>query len=146
MLYREKLAVCSEIHTKHINTVCGPYAWFLGAFAKLSSATISVVMSVRPSIRVSASPYETTRLQLDGFSWNLIFEFNPKICRESSSFIAIRQAALYMNTSAHLWQYPAEFFWEREKFQINILRKPKYTFCFQELPPPHPSTIVPFIR
>ena len=23
MLYREKMAVCSEIHTKHINTVCG---------------------------------------------------------------------------------------------------------------------------
>ena len=23
MLYREVMAVCSEIHTKHINTVCG---------------------------------------------------------------------------------------------------------------------------
>jgi len=23
MLYRELMAVCSEIHTKHINTVCG---------------------------------------------------------------------------------------------------------------------------
>jgi len=23
MLYREIMAVCSEIHTKHINTVCG---------------------------------------------------------------------------------------------------------------------------
>jgi len=23
MLYRETIAVCSEIHTKHINTVCG---------------------------------------------------------------------------------------------------------------------------
>jgi hypothetical protein len=23
MLYREKIAICSEIHTKHINTVCG---------------------------------------------------------------------------------------------------------------------------
>jgi hypothetical protein len=23
MLYREKVAVCSEIHTKHINTLCG---------------------------------------------------------------------------------------------------------------------------
>jgi len=22
MLYREKIAVCSQIHTKHINTVC----------------------------------------------------------------------------------------------------------------------------
>ena len=23
MLYREIMAVCSEIHTKHINTLCG---------------------------------------------------------------------------------------------------------------------------
>jgi len=23
MMYREIIAVCSEIHTKHINTVCG---------------------------------------------------------------------------------------------------------------------------
>ena len=23
MLYREMIAVCSQIHTKHINTVCG---------------------------------------------------------------------------------------------------------------------------
>jgi len=23
MMYREKIAVCSEIHTKHINTLCG---------------------------------------------------------------------------------------------------------------------------
>jgi len=23
MLYREIIAICSEIHTKHINTVCG---------------------------------------------------------------------------------------------------------------------------
>jgi len=24
MLYMEIIAVCSEIHTKHMNTVCGP--------------------------------------------------------------------------------------------------------------------------
>jgi len=23
MLYREKIAVCSQIHTKHVNTLCG---------------------------------------------------------------------------------------------------------------------------
>jgi hypothetical protein len=23
MLYKEEIAVCSEIHTKHINTLCG---------------------------------------------------------------------------------------------------------------------------
>ena len=29
MLYREIMAVCSEIHTKHINTVCGQNVEFL---------------------------------------------------------------------------------------------------------------------
>ena len=29
MLYREIIAVCSEIHTKHINTVCGQNAVLL---------------------------------------------------------------------------------------------------------------------
>jgi len=29
MLYRETIAVCSEIHTKHINTLCGQNVEFL---------------------------------------------------------------------------------------------------------------------
>jgi hypothetical protein len=29
MLYREIIAVCSAIHTKHINTVCGKKAEFV---------------------------------------------------------------------------------------------------------------------
>jgi len=29
MLYREVIAVCSEIHTKHINTLCGQNAEFV---------------------------------------------------------------------------------------------------------------------
>jgi hypothetical protein len=29
MLYREIIAVCSEIHTKHINTLCGQSVEFV---------------------------------------------------------------------------------------------------------------------
>jgi len=29
MLYREIIAVCSEIHTKHINTLCGQNGEFV---------------------------------------------------------------------------------------------------------------------
>jgi hypothetical protein len=29
MLYREIIAVCSEIHTKHINTLCGQNVEFM---------------------------------------------------------------------------------------------------------------------
>jgi hypothetical protein len=40
-------------------------------------------MSVCPSI----CPHGTTRLPLDGISWNLISEYFPKIGREISGFI-----------------------------------------------------------
>jgi len=46
----------------------------------LRKATISFVMPVRPSLRLSA---------LDGFSWYFIFEYFWKQCRENSSFIKI---------------------------------------------------------
>ena len=43
MLYREIMAVCSEIHTKHVNTVCGQERGFvnvkLAGFKVLSRKT-----------------------------------------------------------------------------------------------------------
>jgi hypothetical protein len=44
---------------------------FLGTFGKLRKATISFVMSGRPSV----CPHGTTRLPLDGFWRNLMFDF-----------------------------------------------------------------------
>jgi len=35
MVYRKIIAVCSQIHTKHINTLCGQNVEFYRAFAKL---------------------------------------------------------------------------------------------------------------
>ena len=32
MLFREIIAVCSHIHTKHINTLCGQNVEFIGMF------------------------------------------------------------------------------------------------------------------
>ena len=54
MLYREIIAVCSLIHTKHINTLCGQNVGFLCAFEKLREAIISFVMPVCLSIHLSA--------------------------------------------------------------------------------------------
>ena len=70
---------------KHVGRKqCVDYVSFLGAFPKLRKAFISFFISVRP--------HGTTRLPLDGFSWNLIFEdFFSKICRENSSFVKIGQ-------------------------------------------------------
>ena len=44
------MAVCSQIHTKHINTaVWAERGVVFGAFANLRNATISFVMFVRPT-------------------------------------------------------------------------------------------------
>jgi len=50
---------------------CKNATLFLDTFTKLRKATMSFVMSVRPSVR----PHGTTLLPLDGFPWNLIFEY-----------------------------------------------------------------------
>ena len=64
MLYREIIAVCSQIHAKPKNTLCGQNVGVLGAFAKLRKATINFVRSVAPS----ACPNGTTWLPLYEFS------------------------------------------------------------------------------
>jgi hypothetical protein len=64
---------------------------FLGAFEKLRKITISFVMSVHLpaclSVCPSFLPHGTTRLPLDGFALNLIFDYFWKICRENSRLI-----------------------------------------------------------
>ena len=59
---------------------------FPGAFAKLRRATISFVMSFCLSLRSSVRPHGTTRLPLDSFSLNFIFEYFSKIGRKKWKF------------------------------------------------------------
>ena len=80
MLYREMIAVCSEIHTKHINTLCGLNVELLGTFVKLRKTNFVIIVR----------PHGTTRLALDGFSLNLISAHFSNICRANSSFIKTR--------------------------------------------------------
>jgi hypothetical protein len=42
MLYREIIAVCSQIHTKHINTLCGQNVQLLNV--KLAVYIVSIVL------------------------------------------------------------------------------------------------------
>ena len=39
MLYREIIAVCSQIHTKHINTVCGQNVELLNVIPVVHTVT-----------------------------------------------------------------------------------------------------------
>jgi hypothetical protein len=43
MLYREIIAVCSEIHTKHINTLCGQNVYLNIQSVPLSKHSVSVI-------------------------------------------------------------------------------------------------------
>ena len=66
---------------------------YLGAFAKFRKAFVTVVISVRVSVSfffcAPVRPNKTAWLPLTRFSWNLIFDYFSKICRESSRFIKI---------------------------------------------------------
>jgi hypothetical protein len=80
---------------------------FSGSFAKSRKININFVMSVRP--------HGTTRLPMDAYSRNFVFEDFSKISWQNSSSSKIRQEqrVLYMGTFVHL-QYFAEIFlkWE----------------------------------
>jgi len=46
MLYRETIAVCSQIHTKHINTLCGQNVEFVNVkFTVWANVFFSILIS-----------------------------------------------------------------------------------------------------
>jgi hypothetical protein len=73
---------------------------FVSAFAKFLRATISFVVSVCPSVRLSLRSHCTSLPPLHGFSLNLIFEYFSEIYWENSSLIEIWQYlwVLYIKT------------------------------------------------
>jgi hypothetical protein len=97
---------------------------------------------VRPSTWNDSAP-------LDGFSWNFVFAYFSKICRENSSFIEVWQEyrVLYMKNKKYLWSYLAQFFLEWEMFQTKVVEKIKtHILCSSTTPPPPKKKIVPFMR
>ena len=73
---------CEDTQVAHSHS----QGFFLGAIAKLWKATTKL-----RHVRLYVRPHGTTRLPLDEFSWNLIFEYFSKIYWENSSFIKIWQ-------------------------------------------------------
>ena len=53
MLYREIIAVCSEIHTKHINTLCGQNVEFVSI--KLAVNKVTAELSAVSTFTKTAS-------------------------------------------------------------------------------------------
>ena len=94
----------------------------------MRKTNISFVTSVPLSVR----PHGTTRLPLDGYWWNMMFELFPRLCLEDSSFIEIcyELRVVYINAFSRLWQYRAEFILEWEIFHTKVVEKLKTHFIF----------------
>lgn len=65
------------------------------------------------SVHLSFCPYESVRLPLDGFSWNLILKIFTIICRETSNLIQIGKILVHILVVAE---------WE-------IMRKDVFKLC-----------------
>jgi len=64
MLYSEIIAVCSQIHTKHINTLCGQNVELLGELAKVAKSDYEL-NHVCPSVWLSACMLQLCYLWTD---------------------------------------------------------------------------------
>jgi hypothetical protein len=67
MLYREIIAVCSQIHTKHINTLCGQNVELLNV-----KLVVHIVTGARCGVVVKALRYKPAGRGFDSrwFHWN----------------------------------------------------------------------------
>jgi len=61
MLHREIIAVCSQIHTKHINTLCGQNVKFVSV--KLSVHTVTTGL-LNGSVKIWSAPFSSLHLTL----------------------------------------------------------------------------------
>jgi hypothetical protein len=91
----------------------------------LASSCLSVCGSICPSVR----PYGTALLPLEGFAWNLIFEYFYKICQENSSLIQIGQllGLLFMKTSTYFLSYSHSVRLRMRNVSVNCCRENKNT-------------------
>ena len=94
-----KVAICLEIRTEYRNAVWRPCR-VLRRFLIIANSGY-LVRHIRPSRR----PHGTTRLPLDGFSWNFIFEYFSKIvekiqvllkCDKNNGFLTWRPLDIYL--------------------------------------------------
>ena len=98
------------------------------SFYQLCHVCLSIYLSLCPSVHPTVTPHGTTFLPLDGFLWNLIFEyFFPELCRKNSSFIKIWQVTS-STLDEHQYTffiYISNFFLEWEMLQTEVVEKAK---------------------
>ena len=124
MLYRVIIAVFSQIHTKHINTLCGQNVEILDAFAKLRKATISFVMSLCLSTWNSA-PTGQIFMKFDIIVFFEYLTENFKLHYDRT-----RMTVLQLTTHVHLGRRLAEFC-KCKSFRQKLQTNSKHTCYFQ---------------
>jgi hypothetical protein len=87
---------------------------------------------------MSVRPHGTTRLRLDGFSWNLVFQYLLKICRENTGFIENLTRILGFDWTDFLWnlvfQYLLKICRENSGLITNLTRMLGYDWTdFHEI-------------
>jgi len=96
---------------------------FLRAFAELRKATLSFVMSVRPSAWNNSTPTGRAVLKFD--IWAFFENMSRKFKFHSNR---TRITVLHVKTNVHFWSYRVHFFLEWEMFWTTIVEKIKIHF------------------
>jgi hypothetical protein len=82
MLHREIIAVCSEIHTKHINTLCGQNVEFVnakpgGTYSK-GKGHPHMPMQAQREGQVQIQPFRNSALEEYAYSAPRLRRFTPE--------------------------------------------------------------------
>jgi hypothetical protein len=89
MLYRGIIAVCSEIHTKHINTLCGQNVEFVNV-----KPGGLYIFSPRRAVNTLRLCYKTSQLMLCREIIAVCSEIHTKhintLCRQNVEFVNVR--------------------------------------------------------
>jgi hypothetical protein len=98
MLYREIIAVCSEIHTKHINTLCRQKVEFVNVIP--AGLYISIFSPYR-AVNTPVSVINTSLLMLYREIIAVCSEIHTKhvntLCRQKVEFVNVKPAGLYIS-------------------------------------------------
>jgi hypothetical protein len=98
MLYRETIAVCSEIHTEHINTLCGQNVEFVNV---KPSGTYGNHWALKATQHVPRSKHTPSRLMLYREIIAVCSEIHTKhintLCGQNVEFVNVKSGGTYSN-------------------------------------------------
>ena len=107
------------------------FLWSLGAFAKLRKVSVSFVVRVCLSVRPSVCPHGTTRLSLDGFSWNFMFDYFENLSRELVSLLSVQNKGYFTWTPVYILIISRSILLRMENVLDESFREIQNTFCIQ---------------